>query len=163
MIPVLPIDLIKDAAKKYKLDWTVLAAMACRESGGKYFQNRYEPQTLKYVIDVDKHARACGITKATEQINQMNSWGIMQTMGFKCRELGFKDAIPSLCLPHISLDWACRVIMHKIDHQRLTVESDIIAAYNRGSVKKLDDGTYANQEHVTAVLGFLKEIRGGIK
>lgn len=152
LFDALPKDMVEQAASTYKLDPRLVAAISLVESSGNRWLNRFEPKTNKYVIDAPAHAKFCGIDVPTEVNNQMTSWGYMQVMGFRARELGFALQLTMLADPYIGLVWGCRSIRARAEQFNLTSVQDMIAAHNRGSIARTPDGFYVNQEYVNKVL-----------
>ncbi len=151
-------QLIKDLAEKYKLDPDLIVALIQQESGGEKWRCRWEPASERYVIRSQDYASHLGITPETERMFQMCSWGGLQIMGFKARELGFIGHLPQLCLLDIGLDYGCQ-FLQKLS-QRYGIETDVVSAYNQGSPRKTPGGMYLNQvTYVDPVASLLRELR----
>lgn len=144
----LPLNLIYCAASDFKLNSNLIAAIVKVESGGDASKCRYEP-AFKYLHEVDKYAALLGVTKDTERMQQMTSWGLMQVMGGTARFIGFKDDLTKLSDPDESLRIGCQYF--KILLNRYSAVDDAVAAYNAGSPVKLPSGKYANQAYVDKV------------
>ena len=146
---------IQSSAAKYLLEESLICAVIMTESGGNTWTNRIEP-AWKYFYKTDEFAVKNGITRETETIMQSMSHGLMQVMGSVARELGFAYNLSMLYLPSIGIDCGCK----KLISLRATYKSnltDMISAYNGGSVVKNTDGTYRNQGYVDKVMGFYKQ------
>lgn len=153
----LPMNLIYQKASDFKLDAHLVAAICFNESGGKQFKTRYEP-AYTYMVDTEKFANLLRITQKTEVVMQQMSWGLMQIMGGKAREMGFLEDLPLLTDPATNLHYACKLLADlKKKHD---VVDDVVASYNAGSPMKNPDGTYHNQEYVDRVEGFYKQLSG---
>jgi soluble lytic murein transglycosylase-like protein len=144
----LPLNLIAAVANDFKINPDLIAAIVKVESGGNSLKCRFEP-AFQYVHEVEKNAALMGITKETEKIQQMTSWGLMQVMGGTARFIGFNQDLTRLCRPMESLKVGCQFL--KILINRHQVVEDAIASYNAGSPIKGADGKYANQSYVDKV------------
>lgn len=156
----LPVKLIQDTAASHGLDWHVVAAMIMIESAGKPWKARFEPHTEKYTVRVRDSARRLGITVDTEKMFQMCSWGMLQIMGFKAREMGYADDIPKLCHPDLGIEWGCRALKGFLDRYD-GIYRHAIAAYNAGSVRTdKRNGLLVNQNYVDKVLQHASQLTG---
>lgn len=152
----LPTNLISQQAERYNLDPFLVAAIVWKESRGDSFRCRYEPDYNKnYLVDVHKFAKRNIISRETEKLQQMTSWGLMQVMGGTARWLGFEKAIPKLSTPACGLEYGCKYL--SVQKKRYTNMPDLISSYNAGSVR-MDDGKYSNQNYVDEVLGYYREL-----
>lgn len=154
----IPFDTVCTAAATFSLDPNIIAAIVMTESGGKTWCARFEKHTDKYTRHIASHARILGQTLDTELMQQKTSWGLMQIMGFKARELGFEGYLPMLCLPHIGLEWGCRALESFLkreggDYFRA------VASYNAGSVVMVD-GQVKNLEYVLKVAKYAEQLTG---
>lgn len=154
----LPMEAIATAAAQFSLDVNVVAAIVMTESGGKTWVARYEKQTDKYTRHLASHSRILGQTQETELIQQKMSWGLMQIMGFKARELGFEGYLPMLCLPHVGLEWGCRALERFLERERGDYFR-AVASYNAGSVR-YQAGKLTKEAYVLKVAGYAQELSG---
>jgi soluble lytic murein transglycosylase-like protein len=91
-------------------------------------------------------------------MQQKMSWGLMQIMGFKARELGYEGYLPMLCLPHVGLEWGCRALEGFLKRERGDYFR-AVASYNAGSVRYID-GKLVNEEYVLKVAKYAQELAG---
>lgn len=111
----------------------------------------------KYYTNVGNWAQRVGITAETEYVLQATSWGLMQVMGSVARELGFSKSLVEMLKPRNSVFYGCKKL--KQLRSRYSKESDIIAAYNAGSVIMKQSGMYMNQGYVDKVWQHLHRLR----
>ena len=80
-------------------------------------------------------------------------------MSRTARYIGYKDDLPNLIKPAIGLRIGCQYL------KSLTVKypkvADAVAAYNAGSPRKNEDGTYVNQAYVDKVSDKFLELTDG--
>ena len=152
----LPWNLIREHAEAEKIDPYLVAAIVQTESGGNPWTVRFEPK-WRYFLHVREYADSNLITVKTEEIMQATSWGLMQVMGTVARELGLKDIITRLTDPDVNLSYGCKKL--RMLSWNAETESDVIAAYNAGSVRKTPGGMYENQRYVDKVSELLRELR----
>lgn len=148
----LPMDAIKVAAARQGLDPSLVAALIMSETAGDSWRMRFEP-TWPYFCRPDEFARQLGITSKTEQTLQRMSYGLLQLMGARARELGFTDHLPKLCILEAGLAWGCLSLAEMA--KRFPKRDDLIAAHNAGSPRRNPDGKYVNQVYVDRVLSHL--------
>lgn len=145
--------LIKNLASFNGVDQNLAVAIAEVESHFNELAARFEAN-WKYAYNVDGFAKPLNISADTERIFQMTSWGMMQVMGTRLRELGLRGNLLEIPRhPELGVRFGClclRDIMKK--YSKL---EDIISAYNAGTPKILPDGRYYNQTYVNKVLGVL--------
>lgn len=154
----LPVEMIQTAADTHKLPWDLVAAIVMQESGGNSWKPRYEPgyKWLYFAREIADRAR---VSYATMVMMQSTSWGLMQVMGAVAYEYGLnRESVPTmLCLPHIGLDYGCRLLVNLF--QRYNEEAQVISAYNAGSVRMVN-GLFSNQKkYVDPVHAYLTELR----
>jgi soluble lytic murein transglycosylase-like protein len=133
-------DRIDYWAKQSNLNPDIVRAVVSVESGGDTYAVRYEPN-WKWWLDLDGWAALVNVTKATEQICQSMSWGLMQIMGAVARELGMKDDLSRLCDPEYGLKYGCMKLRQNLDKFG-TIER-ALAAYNAGSPASKTGQAYA--------------------
>lgn len=153
----LPIDLYANemitACKEAGIGIEPLRSICQHESSGDPYAVRYEP-VFKWTCQIDRFAKSLHISSATEEQLQKMSWGLPQIMGGTARGLGFAKALPILCEPLEALRLAAKFVA-VLGKKYAGDVQDIIAAYNAGSVRKNEDGTYVNQAYVDSVNQFL--------
>lgn len=152
-------DEIVHAAEEFRLDANLIRAVCLHESMGNPWAMRVEqaPHLDKYLVAPRTFAERLILSYFTEYTAQRSSWGLMQVMGFKARELGYMGHLSMLCDPAIGLFYGCKNLRQLFD--RYGDESDVIAAYNRGSVGKTEGGMYINQVYVDSVYKHLLILR----
>lgn len=169
---VTPIDknskLFRDACKARGVsgrNLDLVAAIVTVESTWNPFAYRFEPKLHKRVVqDVTLNtalamkiaalARAQRFSPDSEVVLQCSSFGLMQILGSTARGEGFDGYLPELFQPEIGLEWGIKHLQ-LLQARKGYSETDAIAAYNYGHVKKLADGSYANQDYVSKVLAVL--------
>lgn len=149
-----PIPLYVDrAARQHGLPIALVRAVVEVESGGNPLSIRYEPGFFdRYVRDL-KISPVYPCSLQTERVARATSWGLMQIMGQKAREMGYADPYLSrLCEPDFGLEYGCRFLaaLAKLHLDRLGY-AGVVAAYNAGSPRKNPDGTYVNQPYVEKI------------
>lgn len=151
-------NLIESYALKYDLDKDLIKAIVMVESSGKTFAVRFEPG-YRWLYYPRELASKNNVTHETMVTIQSMSWGLMQIMGATAYEQGFPQdqLVSQLVLPHLGIDYGCKFL--KSLFRRYNLESDVIAAYNAGSPKKLDSGMYNNQRYVDKVHAELVKLR----
>jgi hypothetical protein len=155
----LPWDLIRKNADDNRLDPYVVAAILQHESAGQNFKPRFEPG-FRWFWFPREFAERLGISVETEQALQQTSWGAMQIMGAVARQHGFKDDIPKLCQPELSIQYGCAHLKWLRDRPICHSETDLIASYNMGSPRKTPGGLYQNSsQYVDPVCSLLRELR----
>lgn len=146
-----------DYIKSLGVDVSLVNALIHVESGGNPFRTRFEPASDRYLYFYREHASRLWLTPETERINQMQSWGLMQVMGFVAREHNYDDYLVKLCDPKLGLLYGVKHIKKFLG--KYGNEPDAIAAYNAGSARKNPSGMYINQPYVDKVNIKLLELR----
>lgn len=149
--------IIQTAAKKHGVDENLVLAIIRVESNFNTWAVRVEPK-WRYFYFSRTYAENLNITFETETICQGMSWGLVQIMGSVTRELGYKDHLTKLLYPEINLEYGC-MKLKSLDIKYGGHESDVIAAYNAGSVVKTVGGMYRNQGYLDKVYRQLLELR----
>ena len=132
------------------VDPMLAAAIIQVESGGDPNAMRYEPD-YRWTLTPEKYARGLRVTTITELILQKFSYGLFQTMGAVCRELGYEESLPLLLEPLTNTTWGVQKIAElQGRYKRMT---DVISAYNQGSPRKKAHNVaeYQNQDYVDKV------------
>lgn len=143
-------ELIERAASNYGIPALLVASIAEVESNSNPWSTRYEPH-FNYLYKPEEFSIRGIPTVETEKQMQKMSWGLMQVMGATAREMGFKGRfLAELCDPSLSLEYGCRYL--KRQYGRYNDWNHAIAAYNAGSARKREDGTFFNQRYVDLVL-----------
>ncbi len=127
-----------------------------QESGAEVWAYRYEPDA-KWQHMALSFSKKLNVSFETEVFMQHCSWGLMQIMGFKARELGFDQHLPQLLLPSQGIEWGCKALAKF--HSRYNFDlGPTIAAYNAGSAVMTPSGKYMNQEYVDGVMSWIKKL-----
>lgn len=143
-------DLIVKVAEKFSLSLKLVRAIVAVESSGNPYATRYEPQFYARYVHGKGHAVFGNCSRSTEEICRAMSWGLMQVIGQTARELGFKEPfLASMCDPEIGLTWGCRYLAKQI--VRYEAIEPAVAAYNAGTARRADDGTWRNQDYVDKI------------
>ncbi len=142
------------------------------ESALNKFAYRVEPP-YRYLVDVEKEKPFRPLTSVenksevapndfpyilglssrnTEWLGQQASWGPMQIMGAVAREYGFKKAFPELCSFSFGVQYGCQ---HLSNLKKRFLEKHgwqgVVAAYNAGSPRYMDNGDFENQYYINKV------------
>ncbi len=157
--------LVQKKAVELRIDYAFVAAIIDQESRWRPYASRYEAKTATYLVDADSYARLTAVSRDTECMGQMTSWGLMQVMGFVARELGFKGLLPELCQPELGITYG--VMKLKQLEQRFGKPSvvqgwdeAVVAAYNFGHPQKDADGVWTNDRYVRSVEQKYLELAG---
>lgn len=140
--------LIDQAARRHGLEKELVEAVIAVESSFRPDVARYE-EGYRWLLTPARFAKEQRITDSTETVLQQTSWGLMQLMGATARELGYRGFIPNLCNPETGIHWGCLHLRRLI--KRFDDVWDGVAAYNAGSPRRVEDGSYVNQGYVDKV------------
>lgn len=170
---------IRHHAQTFNLPPLIVQGIIKVESDGNPYSYRAEP-AYRYLFDIDKYEPFRDLTQAemnqdsapvdfpwyeaissrdTEWYGQQCSWGPMQVMGAVARERGFRKSFPELCSFDDGVYWGCSHLRWLAD--RYLDEgwwASVISAYNQGSPRRNDDGTFCNQEYVDKVCLAIQDI-----
>lgn len=149
-------DNIMRTATKFKIPVDLLFAICKQESNFIATAIRWEPHFYH------KYVKPRADVPFEEAVGWACSWGLMQIMGATARYLGYKNALCGLWQPIINLDWGCKYL-NKLMKRYDWNEEYATAAYNAGSVRKNEDGTYVNQTYVDKIAKWRKEFNAGSK
>jgi soluble lytic murein transglycosylase-like protein len=152
-------QLIKIEAARQGLSEVLVTAIVYQESLGLPNAIRFEPKAHDF-WKPEIYAAKLKISLQTELNCQKSSVGLMQIMFSTARFLGYEGSFAGLFDPKINLVWGC-TYLKQLCKEYVNV-SDQAAAYNAGSVKRKDDGSYKNQEYVDSVLGYIKLLTGQV-
>ena len=145
--------LLERKAAEYGIPPDLLRAVVHVESGGNPWAMRYEDH-WRWFTDLDKYSGSYQ-SLDTEKQAQKTSWGLMQIMGGTARGMGFDGRFLSELLdPETNLTWGCMYLRNQ--YLRYGCWEDAVAAYNAGSVRKRENGTYYNQGYVDKVFDYIK-------
>ena len=151
------LDLVTSKASQYGIELSLLKAFIQVESAWNPKAFRFEPN-YKWFNEPALFAGKLGLTVESEKNAQMTSWGLIQIMGSTARDMGFQGYLPELIDPEIGLDCGCKFLKHL--KKKYTRKTDIISAYNAGSVVRMIDGSYKNQDYVSKVVYWLRAFGG---
>lgn len=133
------IRLARDAAKRHELDSDVVCAVIEQESSWRTYEIRYEQEFFdRYCFPLFKNPE---ITP-TEARARAFSWGLMQVMGQTAREFGYREPLPTLCVPQTGIEIGCKVLAHKIAVNEGNVH-DALKAWNGGANSQYADDVLA--------------------
>lgn len=137
-------------ANEFGLDPAFVGAMIKVESGGNNLVVRYEPR-WRYFLTPEKWAKMNLISVETEQILQAMSWGPLQIMGTKLRELGFDGMLTEAINPEVSGHYSCKFLKQLVD--KWVDLRTVAAAYNSGT-PLIDPETklFRNEQYVCKVM-----------
>lgn len=168
----MPRDIIEAAAAEYGLREEWVYAVVMKESSGKTWATRFELEAYEkhlrryknelrnYFVDPKGWARKIGFgyVVETEMVHQMTSWGLMQVMGFKAREMGFGGHLPEICDPRTGVRLGCRALRGFLDQYK-GIYRHAVLAYNAGSVRTDPaTGKFVNQGYLDQVLLYLQDL-----
>lgn len=161
---------IEAIAAEFKLDERWVYAVIMKESSGNNWATRFEEAlytshmtkyaagSKTYFINPKGFSRARKITEGTERVHQMTSFGLMQVMGFKARELGYGMDLPAICDVTTGITLGCQALKGFLDEYQ-GVFRHAAAAYNAGSVRiNPTTGKLVNQGYVDQVLLFVSDL-----
>jgi len=158
----IPWEEIKKVAIQNGIEPELLGAIVLTESSGDQWACRFEPH-YKWLFQVRENAVRNKITEDTEKVLQMCSYGLCQVMGAVARELGMKGPMFELLSVGSNLSYACRLITRL--RAKYKTNEDVLAAYNAGSVIKLQNSEYKNQVYVNKSMSWYRNLKqiGGEK
>lgn len=134
----------------------LVLAIVMVESEANPWVTRHEPN-WKYFVDVEGFAARLKQSQDTERVSQATSYGLMQIMGGRARELGFKSELTRLLSPELGVEYGCKHLASC--YQRFgQLDDSAIAAYNAGSPRRGPDGKFVNQDYVDKVNEHYKKI-----
>jgi len=150
-------ETIDIVATKHGIDPALVAAIVEVESAGNPWAMRFEPD-WPYFVETDVR----GVSRATEEMQQQTSWGLMQVMGTVARELGC-DApfLSALCAPAVGLKFGCQYLRRQLDRYDGN-EVAAVAAYNAGTARQTSGGDWMNQAYVNKVWSAYGRMRGDV-
>jgi len=171
-------DLLEVITGELSLDPLLVASFICVESSGNPWAWNPEPP-YRYMWDlkrkrpfrpltVDERASERppadfpgmpGADPDAEWWGQQTSWGLMQVMGAVARERGFTGTfLTELCDPAKNVWIGCR---HLVGLSRRFSGTDLYAAYNAGSPRRVASGAYENQGYVDKIVAQLGRLKDG--
>ena len=142
------IPLVKEIAEAHELEFRLVDAIVSVESSYLPEALRYEPQ-CPFNYSVKFYAKHNKVSEATEQTLQHFSYGLMQMMGFKARELAFIDPFRRLLDPRRNLTIGCKLLANLV--KKYPILDDVISSYNGGSPLRRIGGGYGNQAYIDKV------------
>lgn len=144
-------------ASKYGIPAELVFAIIEQESGWNAYATRFEPRYLEKYVEAKP--KCFGASLDTERQGRATSHGLMQTMGLLCREQGYnKPFFSELSNPAYGVDHGCKYLS-RLAKTYENNWSDVIAAYNAGTPRKLSDGRYVNSAYVDAVTAKWKKFQ----
>lgn len=166
-----PHDVIEVCAGKYGIHKEYVYSIVQQESRGRTYATRFEHELylrhlerarhgrLSYFLRPENFAKLCFISVDTERAHQMTSWGLMQVMGFKAREMGFAEPLPMACLPHVGLELGCRAFAGFLKRYDGNYKHAVLA-FNAGSVRMdpREPRKFVNQHYLDGVLSWLNDM-----
>lgn len=141
-------DLIAAHPDRGDLPVECVMAVVMKESSLREHAIRYEDHYRWLVGNRDTMPIA-------EVLGQKHSWGLMQVMGALAREMGFTGPFHELWTPEIGLKYG--MLYLRKQYAKHKNWPDALAAYNAGSVRRLD-GKYVNQYYVDTVLRYWNDL-----
>lgn len=147
-------EIIRAKAKEHGIPESLLRAIVQVESSGHPDRIRYE-QHYSHLWKPEYYATSQN-TLDTEKAAQKISWGLMQVMGATARWVGYRGvSLGGLLQPEVSLEYGCRYLVYQHERYKRLFCSPCwkcaTAAYNAGSVRYNEDGSYRNQRYVDRV------------
>lgn len=142
--------LAREAASWYGLPPALVCAFCKVESSWNPLAFRYEHAFKLRYIEKLNVAGSMAVSADSEKMGRATSWGLMQIMGQKAREYGYKEPfLTGLLDPVTNLKLGCR-ILYDLTRKYHTLE-EAISAYNAGSP------TDKNKTYVDKVLLEMKK------
>lgn len=148
--------ILQKTASDFKLDIDLMRAIIQIESSGRIFCFKYEPN-YRWLYHPSQYAIDLGIPYDYETNMQKTSWGLGQVMGSICREYGHKGNLMEVLEPSKNLFYMATHLKKFLN--KYGNESDVIAAYNAGSARKVASGSYENQTYFDKVSAELRKLR----
>ena len=152
--------MIADFSTRYGIPLDILRAIVHVESSGDPCAMRFEPgyrwlwdvrQNRPWLGTPDLFPAPAGVSRDTERMGQMTSWGPMQVMGAVAREHGFTGKyLSALCRYEIGMHYGCQHLVRY--HARYGSWEEAVVSYNAGSPRKTRDGRWVNE-------GYLRKLR----
>lgn len=144
-------------AAQHGLDPCLALAIAEQESGWRPWAHKYEPGYRWLWPSRSEMYCPRGVTRSTELVAQMTSWGLMQVMGAVAREHGFRAAfLAELCDPATGAEYGCRLLAHLLS--RWPRVEDAVSSYNAGHPTW--EQPEGNAEYVRSVMARVTRLRG---
>jgi len=147
------LELIKEAARTFSLDWTIVDAIVQAESNYNTWAVRNEPAFRRKYIDPLSPGQLHDwnsnigrtVTVETERDQESKSWGLMQIMGVVAREHGFGSPfLTQLCEPRLGLFFGCKQLRKLLNRYGGNMES-ALEAYNAGQEDPTKCTAYARR------------------
>lgn len=154
--------LIQDSAEQLSISPDIVTSFILVESNGNPWAVRYE-RNYEWICEVSTMATLLETTYDTALMMQRSSYGLTQIMGAVAWQMGHRGWSTELLNPETNLTYFVKYLSKLIKKQSLTDPLDMYAAWNSGSVKKID-GKYANYRQVANFRRIYEEVtRGAIK
>lgn len=150
---------ITSLCSEFGLESALVHAIIQAETAGDCWAFRFEPK-FQWILPMDqvqKMAKACGISQDSEIMGQRTSWGVMQIMGAVAREFGFNEKFTKLCVPETGILYGCKQLNRL--RAKYKDRKDLISAYNAGSVRRDEKGNYSNQGYVDKVSAYYENYK----
>ena len=158
--------LIISQAETFGIQPALLAAICKQESDFNADATRLE-DGYRWLWRVGENASRLKITFRTEEKLQSFSYGLCQIMGATARSCGFTEPMHRLLEPKTNLEYGCRYLVSlferfgKIGKNVPPGWSDaVVAAYNAGSPRRVNNLKFVNENYVRSVEAFYKELTG---
>ena len=137
------------AAKIHDLPPPLVMAICQIESNWNPWAYRFEPEFKAHYIDLLPIPSSTFISQASEKTGRATSWGLMQVMGQKARELGCTATfLTTLLDPAVNLNYGCRILKNL--HVTYADWNKVISAYNAGSPTSRNSRYVSNVNKVRA-------------
>lgn len=147
---------IQNESINQKVPVELIVGIIQTESAGDPFAMRFEPN-YSYLVNYVVYAKQCNMSPDTEKMLQKSSFGLMQVMGGKSRELGFQKSLLELFIPENNIKYGVSLLKNLMDryHDRPNAQDYVISGYNLGSAL-LKEGKFINQNYVDTVKKWVK-------
>lgn len=158
---------VREVAPTQGIEARTLLAFIAQESAGRAEVTRYEALWKRFV-DVTQWSKTTGISALTEYHEQAISWGLMQVMGSRARELGFRGLLPELVAPAAGIHWGAlclKDLARRFNLPRVPVISlseELACAYNHGSPQRKPNGEWVVEDYVTSIFAHYQAVKGKI-
>lgn len=138
--------LVEPLATNYDVPASLVGGIINAESSWDSERIKHEPG-YRWLVK-QKPVYPCD--QATEQMQQMTSWGLGQIMGAVARERGYVQAYcTGLLIPAINVEYVCRHLAWIL--KRMPRLEDAASAYNDGDMLEETDSP-ANKAYVAKVM-----------
>lgn len=132
------LDIVKEKAEKYGLDYKLVSALIWQESRGKEEAIRLEQRFYRVYVREQQ-------LSAVESALRSTSFGYCQIMGQTAREFGFDGDFREITKPEVNIELGCKILARYTELKGGSIERGLLR-YNGGG----------NKSYPTHVMNHLK-------